>query len=188
MHEPHRVIKVSSKSCHQSSADGAKSYSLVGWRGWLPGIDLPVTIAINASNGRRVRWRAPGCGEYWLCACAQLVFEETPPRAWGRQCQSTGPRCCGRNTPTGVGKTRAFLRPEESWQKHPHGRGEDGSAHRCASRGGETPPRAWGRRYRCRQADDLDGNTPTGVGKTAAKRSSCWYRRKHPHGRGEDPW
>ena len=50
----------------------------------------------------------------------------------------------------------------------------------------ETPPRAWGRPPEQRRLPVVPGNTPTGVGKTNSKPSQCAYRRKHPHGRGED--
>ena len=71
----------------------------------MPGIDLPVTIAINASNGRRVRWRAHGCGEDWMIAKPPLIILETPPRAWGRQGTGIALDKARGNTPTGVGKT-----------------------------------------------------------------------------------
>ena len=50
----------------------------------------------------------------------------------------------------------------------------------------ETPPRAWGRRGISGQAREDDGNTPTGVGKTAQALNVVVHNRKHPHGRGED--
>ena len=50
----------------------------------------------------------------------------------------------------------------------------------------ETPPRAWGRRHPSCRCVLLPGNTPTGVGKTAAMRRSRLKTWKHPHGRGED--
>ena len=50
----------------------------------------------------------------------------------------------------------------------------------------ETPPRAWGRPARLELRSRLDGNTPTGVGKTSVARLILTSKEKHPHGRGED--
>ena len=50
----------------------------------------------------------------------------------------------------------------------------------------ETPPRAWGRRPNPYDVQNVDRNTPTGVGKTTPTRPRCISSRKHPHGRGED--
>ncbi len=51
----------------------------------------------------------------------------------------------------------------------------------------ETPPRAWGRPGNLAANLDIEGNTPTGVGKTCMYNHSCNLGWKHPHGRGEDP-
>ena len=51
----------------------------------------------------------------------------------------------------------------------------------------ETPPRAWGRLISEARAREILRNTPTGVGKTHTETRSACRRRKHPHGRGEDP-
>ncbi len=50
----------------------------------------------------------------------------------------------------------------------------------------ETPPRAWGRQYRVYDGEVLEGNTPTGVGKTPSVQLRRLLDEKHPHGRGED--
>ena len=50
----------------------------------------------------------------------------------------------------------------------------------------ETPPRAWGRHSRGFDDARLEGNTPTGVGKTDEYESFADADEKHPHGRGED--
>ena len=72
--------------------------------------------------------------------------------------------------PTCVGKT---FKPERlliNIVEHPHGRGEDGPSMRDLITMGETPPRAWGRRDQRKQGAQAVRNTPTGVGKTTAKR------------------
>ncbi len=51
----------------------------------------------------------------------------------------------------------------------------------------ETPPRAWGRHQRHRREPENRRNTPTGVGKTHRDGHQSRAKRKHPHGRGEDP-
>ena len=72
------------------------------------------------------------------------------------------------------------------FEKHPHGRGEDVSAFVDDGANGETPPRAWGRLDRVAGFPEIDGNTPTGVGKTSASLLHLQECQKHPHGRGED--
>ena len=111
---------------------------------------------------------------------------ETPPRAWGRQRDVEAARCGTGNTPTGVGKTRRWCRCRSRPWKHPHGRGEDASGPQVWNSSTETPPRAWGRPRREGPPRMGQGNTPTGVGKTIAWATYRLYRRKHPHGRGED--
>ena len=76
--------------------------------------------------------------------------------------------------------------PASVTKKHPHGRGEDipqDVATYCRT---ETPPRAWGRPPSAVAMAGATGNTPTGVGKTAATGLRTGLSRKHPHGRGED--
>ncbi len=85
-----------------------------------------------------------------------------------------------------MGKTPRSTRATTTLRKHPHGRGEDEpQPARCDSLG-ETPPRAWGRRYYLNSDVTDAGNTPTGVGKTYDVYSTSEYNKKHPHGRGED--
>ena len=111
---------------------------------------------------------------------------ETPPRAWGRRGCGAAVGLVKRNTPTGVGKTKAIeAHVGKSW-KHPHGRGEDLNADLLALKRVETPPRAWGRRPGDAMERSYRRNTPTGVGKTAAPIAQACCARKHPHGRGED--
>ena len=91
---------------------------------------------------------------------------ETPPRAWGRQNGVQPYPADLRNTPTGVGKTKASLSPKNGVEKHPHGRGEDLGTVKAYNNPRETPPRAWGRPVATYTALVQQGNTPTGVGKT----------------------
>ena len=56
----------------------------------------------------------------------------------------------------------------------------------ASSRARETPPRAWGRLCAAGPPPRASRNTPTGVGKTAARWEWPALPRKHPHGRGED--
>src|SRR5690606_880992 len=66
------------------------------------------------------------------------------------------------------------------------GRGEDWRRPSCPPTGLETPPRAWGRRWRTRKRRTRARNTPTGVGKTVSEDDILDLLQKHPHGRGED--
>ena len=111
---------------------------------------------------------------------------ETPPRPWGRRSQKAKFILQVRNTPTPVGKTMCEAAKEGESEKHPHARGEDPCGHRVPNKGGETPPRPWGRQCP-RTANHIDyRNTPTPVGKTQKHSDGSAVRRKHPHARGED--
>ena len=111
---------------------------------------------------------------------------ETPPRAWGRVLFVVLYPRPPRNTPTGVGKSRSKNTFTSRFQKHPHGRGEEGNPVPELARFWETPPRAWGR-GRAIQHDRLARrNTPTGVGKRPGGQNAQKTNWKHPHGRGEE--
>ena len=128
-----------------------------------------------------------GRGEDIIKADERTKLKETPPRAWGRPIYSSRPVERSRNTPTGVGKTLAFLAGLFLSRKHPHGRGEDAPSITAAVSMRETPPRAWGRPRSAAHRARTRRNTPTGVGKTLTGSSAGGPSRKHPHGRGEDP-
>ena len=81
-----------------------------------------------------------------------------------------------------VNRTRTSRRS----QKHPHVRGEDGSAVMVIRGPRETPPRAWGRRVFRIATSSASRNTPTCVGKTSWKSANPPPDWKHPHVRGED--
>ena len=117
-------------------------------------------------------------------ACS--AFRETPPRAWGRLNALPPARKLLRNTPTSVGKTWSTApRSLQPW-KHPHERGEDYVSSQYDEPGGETPPRAWGRRIDFNGSTVAGRNTPTSVGKTPGRTLLERVRWKHPHERGED--
>ena len=77
-------------------------------------------------------------------------------------------------------------RNDQSIEKHPHWRGEDGAEVAIDRRTMETPPRAWGRLQPAFGQGVQVGNTPTGVGKTVDQPENRQCVQKHPHGRGED--
>ena len=134
---------------------------------------------------------------------------ETPPRVWGRPLPGfrknflewKHPHGCGedgrawrlaslgwRNTPTGVGKTRADDDVLLLLQKHPHGCGEDVPFDVALQPIPETPPRVWGRQCVRMGLRATGRNTPTGVGKTARRSRQAGRAEKHPHGCGEDAY
>ena len=134
-------------------------------------------------NGRK---HPHGRGEDAPTAMLEALEAETPPRAWGRLRKVLGIWHCGRNTPTGVGKTTGRSTRSSACQKHPHGRGEDQEFASVRNWATETPPRAWGRPENGALIVEEHGNTPTGVGKTGAVVIQHAVGQKHPHGRGED--
>ena len=111
---------------------------------------------------------------------------ETPPRAWGRLLLFPHHTTPTRNTPTCVGKTPYGREGYTPVQKHPHVRGEDLQRLVCAELQLETPPRAWGRRWRVLKPGGTLRNTPTCVGKTISYIACIHSFEKHPHVRGED--
>ncbi len=120
------------------------------------------------------------CGE-WRISC-----KETPPRAWGRPSTPTQTDLAWRNTPTCVGKTYRLFHQQLAIEKHPHVRGEDDNPFPRVILNRETPPRAWGRPIFFARMPDPLRNTPTCVGKTAARIARVHQLGKHPHVRGED--
>ena len=112
--------------------------------------------------------------------------KETPPRAWGRQKLWLPNETTKRNTPTCVGKTVFLALLNESFQKHPHVRGEDGMKAIGQPCEAETPPRAWGRQKAPHEEGHGGRNTPTCVGKTCLHIRQGHVEKKHPHVRGED--
>ncbi len=95
-------------------------------------------------------------------------------------------RTCTGNTPTHVGKTRCPPSCPHAWEKHPHARGEDAMSTQLSIWRAETPPRTWGRLYPRVIDSELQGNTPTHVGKTRTASRLKPMTWKHPHARGED--
>ena len=87
-------------------------------------------------------------GEDVSHSARKVLFEETPPHAWGRLAKGNSKLAKNRNTPTCVGKTDPRLLFTSGMWKHPHMRGEDPIliCQQCGQM--ETPPHAWGRRER----------------------------------------
>ena len=137
-------------------------------------------------------WRAElqkhphGRGEDLTTEWTKYELVETPPRAWGRLSLFSRHGAPAGNTPTGVGKTSDSIDGLDGSQKHPHGRGEDQDNPDVSASSLETPPRAWGRLEINASRERIEGNTPTGVGKTVNHARVINYFWKHPHGRGED--
>ena len=129
-----------------------------------------------------------GRGEDLKSTKKSAQARETPPRAWGRRAVPALAVAVSGNTPTGVGKTVASAAASGLGRKHPHGRGEDSPCGASSPDRCETPPRAWGRPHAALHSSIKCRNTPTGVGKTGVSWQGVCRNRKHPHGRGEDPF
>ena len=71
-------------------------------------------------------------------------------------------------------------------RKHPHGCGEDSRGNGRLQGIEETPPRVWGRFPEFPLSPEVQGNTPTGVGKISWSNDDEDATQKHPHGCGED--
>ena len=110
----------------------------------------------------------------------------TPPRAWGGPSTLDPERPDGRNTPTGVGRTRPLREWTRPSSEHPHGRGEDRVRRSDSPPSIGTPPRAWGGPVPGRLGLLEVRNTPTGVGRTLMSTWTSSAATEHPHGRGED--
>ena len=110
----------------------------------------------------------------------------SPPRAWGGPVQPAVLSGLSRLTPTCVGRTSSGPRSRRCGAAHPHVRGEDDMWDHIAAGECGSPPRAWGGRwprpgYRMRAR-----LTPTCVGRTRCRQSTCRELAAHPHVRGED--
>ena len=116
------------------------------------------------------------------------TVSETPPRTWRRLEYGAATIYLFGNTSTDVEKTSASGRLCSPSRKHLHGRGEDGIGDKILRRGLETPPRTWRRQRRELQPRSSRGNTSTDVEKTGTRTWIRLRRKKHLHGRGEDPY
>ena len=139
------------------------------------------------STGATILWKHPHvCGEDEQISHKVDDLQETPPRVWGRQPMGIDLRKALRNTPTCVGKTAGCPFGLVLLQKHPHVCGEDLDYLESNDLIRETPPRVWGRLFVGQPFASNNGNTPTCVGKTGARRRLACRCRKHPHVCGED--
>ena len=111
---------------------------------------------------------------------------ETPPRARGRRKRARASLCGSRNTPACAGKTSSNNARCLIAEKHPRVRGEDCYPSQCFGLGGETPPRARGRRRLPGRSSPSARNTPACAGKTPEDTAPGDTRTKHPRVRGED--
>ena len=85
------------------------------------------TTRCSSGAGRIPRKHPHGRGDDDLHIHSPGGDVETPPRAWGRPIKGASQYGKPRNTPTGVGTTRAAASPSCTPWKHPHGRGDDTS-------------------------------------------------------------
>ncbi len=94
----------------------------------------------------------------------------SPPRAWGRGPSSRRRPAGRRFTPTCVGKGHHPPSPAPRCSVHPHVRGEGRGCPVRAECLDGSPPRAWGRGYRCSHHPGSSRFTPTCVGKGPRRR------------------
>ncbi len=125
-------------------------------------------------------------GDDGYAIVADVKAGETPPRPWGRLHDVSHFEPSFGNTPTPVGTTDGFLEWSLGYRKHPHARGDDSASIAGRTITLETPPRPWGRPPPFAQRSNLQRNTPTPVGTTETLAEALWYKRKHPHARGDD--
>jgi len=110
----------------------------------------------------------------------------SPPRAWGQLSHTARRAALLRFTPTGVGTTATPRTSPSPSTVHPHGRGDNVRRSRRTSPCSGSPPRAWGQRHAHIPGRRRARFTPTGVGTTAAPRSTPTAPPVHPHGRGDN--
>ena len=114
------------------------------------------------------------------------MYGGSPPQVWGKRWRAIHQAHVWRFTPTGVGKTAAASAPVSSRQVHPHRCGENSVEERAGYTDIGSPPQVWGKRNLADQFDNLQGFTPTGVGKTVAAAASALAITVHPHRCGEN--
>ncbi len=146
-------------------------------------------------------------GENGLRASSPPIRYGSPPRAWGKLISTNYGATWSRFTPTRVGKTRVLQALAQIGEVHPHARGENPSSCSAIASLLGSPPRAWGKRTRCRSSSAtrevhphargenaqgllhvaLVGRfTPTRVGKTSWWSETAATTTVHPHARGEN--
>ena len=149
-----------------------------------------------------------GRGEDLALCPASPSHEETPPRTWRRPSSRCSRPAQSRNTSTDVEKTLAATTvgnyaletPPRTWRRRRTRllrdlRGGNTSTdvektqsrYNASDNNQETPPRTWRRQLPREQALAVARNTSTDVEKTRESAKYQLKRRKHLHGRGEDP-
>ena len=164
------------------------------WRtiiiGWLfsrnTSTDVEKTVTHNTST--TTHWKhLHGRGEDRNTPLMMVRHLETPPRTWRRLLLSLSLFLVLGNTSTDVEKTNRKTRTIRMLKKHLHGRGEDCRKLKDDRFAVETPPRTWRRPQTQRLDQTGSRNTSTDVEKTLCCSTFRRCRRKHLHGRGEDP-
>ena len=156
------------------------------WYGNSPGLTIGNTPTGVGKTPRRrksgawCRKHPHGCGEDLQLKRMPKTGLETPPRVWGRLARTSSNSISSRNTPTGVGKTTLLPSEDLFIEKHPHGCGEDSQATLSMVQPWETPPRVWGRPAYHFEMSPVNGNTPTGVGKTKPPLAGSRPQRETP--------
>ena len=160
-----------------------------------PGTIQPGSRTIPTGVGRTVRRKMcvtirtdhpHGRGENAASCMSSNGAGGPSPRAWGERDVGALLKRDARTIPTGVGRTEAQRGFPGSLADHPHGRGENFSAHVHAARECGPSPRAWGEPPKRWTGPRGRRTIPTGVGRTRARRASCTTCSDHPHGRGEN--
>jgi len=113
-------------------------------------------------------------------------FGGPSPRAWGKPGRERPGLGGFRSIPTGVGKTPSRAAALSRASVHPHGRGENEVLVSSGIGQCGPSPRAWGKPFLLRVAENVIRSIPTGVGKTRTTYSQTSQTAVHPHGRGEN--
>ena len=111
---------------------------------------------------------------------------DSPPRAWGQPENTVIADYRSRFTPTCVGTTRVQMPCWVHPAIHPHVRGDNRNERRIRPIHLDSPPRAWGQRFRVQRHRVRHRFTPTCVGTTSAKRQNRPAWSIHPHVRGDN--
>ena len=149
----------------------------------------PTGVGKTVPAGPRLRASSVhphGCGENIGDNVAEMRFDGSPPRVWGKRqfCQFGGH--CVRFTPTGVGKTPERMRGLYRQSVHPHGCGEN-AVEQAACFFPSVHPHGCGENEVFSVADPRAGGSPPRVwGKRLVRLAVLPLSPVHPHGCGEN--
>jgi len=148
----------------------------------------PTRVGTSARLGRAstpIAVHPHARGDKLSLAVEAVLYDGSPPRAWGQGLQHQPHTQRLRFTPTRVGTSQRPGGSTPLITVHPHARGDKSPGMNCLSTIDGSPPRAWGQAAILEFLGDLGRFTPTRVGTRVGQAPDHQLLSVHPHARGD---